>query len=57
MPGQGIFHSLDGGKTWACMGLKQSELIHRILIDADDPATVYAGVLGPPAGTWDREGV
>ncbi|MFN8281194.1 MAG: hypothetical protein U0V49_13025 [Saprospiraceae bacterium] len=55
--GQGIFHSLDGGKTWACMGLKQSRLIHRILIDADDPATVYAGVLGPAWGPGTERGV
>ena len=45
--GDGVYKSLNGGKTWTNMGLKNSEHIARILIDPRDPAVVYAAAEGP----------
>ena len=46
--GQGIFKSMDGGRSWRKMGLEKTYAIHRILIDPINPNTVYAGVIGNP---------
>jgi len=46
--GAGIFKSLDGGKTWKCMGLEKTKNIHRIIIDPNNPDIVYAGAIGNP---------
>lgn len=46
--GEGIYKSLDGGKTWKCMGLQKTRNIHRIIIDPNNPDIVYAGVMGNP---------
>lgn len=45
--GDGIYKSLDGGKTWKNMGLKQSERISDIVIHPKDSDTVWASVQGP----------
>jgi photosystem II stability/assembly factor-like uncharacterized protein len=44
--GDGVYRSLDGGKTWHNMGLKDSKHINRIVIDPRDPNIVYVAVLG-----------
>jgi len=44
--GDGIYKSTDGGETWANMGLKDSERISKIIVDARDSNTVYACVPG-----------
>lgn len=44
--GNGIYKSLDGGKTWTNMGLMDSEHINRIAIDPTDPNTVYVAAMG-----------
>jgi photosystem II stability/assembly factor-like uncharacterized protein/uncharacterized protein YdcH (DUF465 family) len=46
--GEGIYKSLDGGKTWKCMGLEKTKNIHRIIVDPTNPDVVYAGVMGNP---------
>jgi len=46
--GEGIYKSMDGGKTWKCMGLKKTRNIHRIIIDPNNPDIVYAGAIGNP---------
>ena len=45
--GDGIYKSLDGGKTWRNMGLKKSEHISDIIIHPTDSNTVWAAVQGP----------
>jgi hypothetical protein len=44
--GDGIYKSVDGGKTFQKMGLEDSQTIARIVIDPKDPNTVYVAVLG-----------
>lgn len=55
--GDGIYKSLDGGKTWKKMGLAATRHIHRILIDPTDPNTVYVGAIGSPWGIHPERGV
>jgi photosystem II stability/assembly factor-like uncharacterized protein len=45
--GDGIYKSLDGGKSWNNMGLAASEHIAKILIDPRDTDVVYAASQGP----------
>ncbi|MDP3667875.1 MAG: hypothetical protein Q8R50_14420, partial [Sediminibacterium sp.] len=55
--GEGIYKSLDGGKTWKCMGLQKTRNIHRILIDPNNPDVVYAGVMGNPFAAHAERGL
>ncbi len=45
--GDGVYRSVDGGKTWENVGLKESEHIGKILIDPRDPRVVYVAAQGP----------
>jgi photosystem II stability/assembly factor-like uncharacterized protein len=45
--GDGIYKSLDGGKKFKNMGLKNSEHIAKILIDPRDSDVVYVAAQGP----------
>ena len=55
--GLGIFRSLDGGKNWKNMGLKETKTIHRIIIHRDNPNVVYAGAQGSAYGPNEERGV
>ncbi len=55
--GYGIYHTIDGGKTWKCMGLENTRVIHRIIIHKDDPKTVFVGATGSPWGDSSDRGV
>lgn len=45
--GDGVYKSIDGGKTFTNMGLKQSAHISQIVIDPRDSNTVYVAAQGP----------
>jgi photosystem II stability/assembly factor-like uncharacterized protein len=45
--GDGIYKSMNAGKTWKNMGLKQSEHISKILVDPRDSNVIYAAAEGP----------
>jgi photosystem II stability/assembly factor-like uncharacterized protein len=55
--GEGIYKSLDAGKTWKRMGLEKTRNIHRILIDPNQPDVVYAGAIGNPYAEHPERGV
>lgn len=44
--GAGVFKSIDGGKTWTYMGLEETRVIHRVIIDPNNPDVVYVGAQG-----------
>lgn len=45
-PGGGVFKSLDGGKSWAFLGLRETETVGRIVVHPRDPNTVWVAALG-----------
>ncbi len=55
--GSGLFKSIDGGRTWKCVGLQQTKTIHRIIIHRDDPNTVLVAALGSAWGPSEARGV
>ena len=67
--GDGVYKSLDGGKSWSNMGLRQSEHISQIYVDPENSLNVLVASQGPlwnPGGdrglyrttdggqSWDR---
>ncbi len=55
--GEGIFKSIDGGKTWKCMGLQGTKAIHRVVINKDNSDIVYVAALGSAWGANDERGL
>jgi photosystem II stability/assembly factor-like uncharacterized protein len=55
--GDGIFKSIDGGKTWKNMGLRNSKAIHRIVISNLNSDIVYVGAIGSAFGPNEDRGV
>ncbi|MGH9932433.1 MAG: VPS10 domain-containing protein [Pyrinomonadaceae bacterium] len=55
--GDGVYRSLDAGKTWANMGLRDSKHIGRVVIDSRDPNIVYVAVVGHLWGPNKERGV
>ncbi|MEA2463142.1 MAG: hypothetical protein QOJ98_889, partial [Acidobacteriota bacterium] len=45
--GDGVYKSIDGGKSWKNMGLAKSEHIGRIVVDPRDSNVVYVAAQGP----------
>jgi len=45
--GDGIYKSVDAGKTWSNMGLKNSEHIGKILVDPRNSNTIFVAAEGP----------
>lgn len=45
--GDGVYKSLDGGKSWNQMGLKKSEHIGKILVDPRNNDVVFVAAEGP----------
>lgn len=55
--GDGLYKSVDGGRTWKRMGLEKTERIHRILLDPRDSRVAYAAALGQAWGENPERGV
>jgi len=55
--GYGVWKTIDGGKNWEQMGLKNSRHISRIRIDKNDPNLVYAAVMGDLFKDTEERGV
>jgi photosystem II stability/assembly factor-like uncharacterized protein len=45
--GDGVYKSMDGGKTWKNMGLGESEHIGRIEVHPENSDIVYVAAMGP----------
>lgn len=55
--GNGVYKSIDGGKTWAHKGLDKTFQIARILIHPKNPDVVYVGAAGRLYGASRERGV
>jgi photosystem II stability/assembly factor-like uncharacterized protein len=55
--GQGIYKSLDAGKTWTLMGLEKTGRIGNVIIDPRNPDIVLACALGHAYGPQQERGV
>lgn len=55
--GNGVYKSIDAGKTWTKMGLAETHHIGRIVIHPTDPNTVYVAATGKLWGANPERGV
>jgi photosystem II stability/assembly factor-like uncharacterized protein len=55
--GDGVYKSTDGGKTWSHMGLDDTQVIGRIVIDPTNPDIVYVAADGHLWGPNPERGV
>ncbi|MEN8187500.1 MAG: hypothetical protein ABFR05_10270 [Bacteroidota bacterium] len=55
--GYGIYKSIDAGKNWKLMGLTKTRNIHRIIIDENNPNTIYVAAIGSSWGEHPERGV
>ena len=55
--GDGVYKSVDAGKTWRAMGLADGRQIAAILVDPRDARRVFVAVLGHPYGANAERGV
>ncbi len=59
--GDGVYKSLDAGKTWTNIGLRESRYIGKVLVHPNDPDLVYVAAIGhlyaPPGEFRGEHGV
>ncbi|HXH28274.1 MAG TPA: hypothetical protein VNL37_04470, partial [Candidatus Polarisedimenticolia bacterium] len=55
--GEGVYKSIDGGRTWTFTGLRNTQQIGRILIHPTDPDVVFVAALGHPYGPNEERGL
>jgi photosystem II stability/assembly factor-like uncharacterized protein len=57
MQGDGVYKSIDGGKTWKNIGLKNTQSIARVRVHPTNPDIVYVTALGHAFGPNEDRGV
>ena len=55
--GNGVYKSLDAGKTWTHLGLRDSQMIAMIDVDPNDPDRLFVAALGHPYGPNEERGI
>ncbi len=55
--GQGVYKSMDAGKSWTLMGLEKTGRVARMVIHPSDPNIVLACALGTAYGPQPERGV
>jgi len=55
--GDGVYKSVDAGKTWKNVGLRDSRAIGKLIVDPRDPDTVFVAALGHPYGPNQERGI
>lgn len=55
--GNGVYKSLDGGKTWKNIGLKDTQHIGAVIVDPKNPNIVFVAALGHAYGQNEERGV
>tara|TARA_B110000438_G_scaffold68145_2_gene68475 strand:- start:7339 stop:10371 length:3033 start_codon:yes stop_codon:yes gene_type:complete len=57
MQGDGVYKSIDAGKTWTHIGLEETQTISKIRVHPSNPDVVYVAALGHPYGENNERGV
>lgn len=55
--GDGVYRSLDGGKTWTHMGLNNTRHISDVVVHPDDPNTIWVAAQGSVHGPNPERGI
>jgi len=55
--GDGLYKSVDGGKTWTHLGLRDSQMIAMIDVDPANPNRLFVAALGHPYGPNAERGI
>jgi photosystem II stability/assembly factor-like uncharacterized protein len=55
--GDGVYKTLDGGKTWKNIGLHDSRAIGKVIINPNNPDIVFVAALGHPYGPNTERGI
>src|SRR6201997_4307192 len=55
--GDGVYKTLDGGKTWKNVGLRDSRAIGKVIINPTNPDIVFVAALGHPFGPNPERGI
>ncbi len=55
--GDGVYKSIDAGKTWTHMGLDDTRHIGRVIVDPRNPDIVFVAALGHAYGSNEERGV
>src|SRR5437868_7506884 len=55
--GDGVYKSLDGGKTWKNVGLRDSRAIGKVIINPTNPDIAFVAALGHPFGPNPERGI
>ena len=55
--GDGVYKSIDGGRTWNHLGLRDGQQSGSILVDPKNPDRLFVAVLGHPYGPNAERGI
>ena len=55
--GDGMYKSTDAGKTWTHLGLRESQMIAMVDVDAANPNRLFVAALGHPYGPNPERGI
>jgi photosystem II stability/assembly factor-like uncharacterized protein len=55
--GNGMYKSIDGGKTWTHLGLADTKMIAQIEVDPRNPDRLFVAALGHPYGPNPERGI
>ncbi len=55
--GDGIYKSLDAGKTWKNVGLRETRAVGKVIVHPRNPDIVFVAALGHPYGSNPERGI